>query len=76
MVKGINPLFYAFLVGQLSHLQALEAEAIYIIREVAAECEKPVMLYSSAWPRKLPVTPSIHHSDYILETMHYIPTFY
>lgn len=31
---------------QLSHLQKLEAEAIYIIREVAAECEKPVMLYS------------------------------
>ncbi len=31
---------------QLSHLQELEAEAIYIIREVAAECEKPVMLYS------------------------------
>lgn len=29
-----------------SHLDALEAEAIYIIREVAAECEKPVMLYS------------------------------
>ena len=31
---------------QLSHLDELEAEAIYIIREVAAECEKPVMLYS------------------------------
>ncbi len=31
---------------QLSHLQELEAEAIYIMREVAAECEKPVMLYS------------------------------
>ena len=30
----------------LSHLDELEAEAIYIIREVAAECEKPVMLYS------------------------------
>lgn len=30
----------------MSHLDALEAEAIYIIREVAAECEKPVMLYS------------------------------
>lgn len=30
----------------LSHLDRLEAEAIYIIREVAAECEKPVMLYS------------------------------
>lgn len=30
----------------LSHLDMLEAEAIYIMREVAAECEKPVMLYS------------------------------
>lgn len=29
-----------------SHLDELEAEAVYIIREVAAECEKPVMLYS------------------------------
>ncbi len=29
-----------------SSLKALEAEAIYIMREVAAECEKPVMLYS------------------------------
>ena len=33
-------------MSRLSHLDALEAEAIYIIREVAAECEKPVMLYS------------------------------
>jgi len=33
-------------MSQLSHLDKLEAEAIYIIREVAAECEKPVMLYS------------------------------
>ena len=33
-------------MSQLSHLDELEAEAIYIIREVAAECEKPVMLYS------------------------------
>ena len=31
---------------ELSHLDKLEAEAIYILREVAAECEKPVMLYS------------------------------
>ena len=30
----------------LSHLDELEAEAIYIMREVAAECENPVMLYS------------------------------
>lgn len=29
-----------------THLDALESEAIYIMREVAAECEKPVMLYS------------------------------
>ncbi|NLU37370.1 MAG: sulfate adenylyltransferase subunit CysD [Bacteroidales bacterium] len=30
----------------LSHLKELEAEAIHIIREVAAEFENPVMLYS------------------------------
>lgn len=33
-------------MSKLSHLDMLEAEAIYIIREVAAECENPVMLYS------------------------------
>lgn len=30
----------------LDHLQRLESEAIHIIREVAAEAERPVMLYS------------------------------
>ena len=30
----------------LSQLDELEAEAIYIMREVVAECENPVMLYS------------------------------
>ena len=30
----------------LTHLRALEAESIYIIREVAAEFDNPVMLYS------------------------------
>ncbi len=30
----------------LTHLQRLEAESIHIMREVVAECEKPVMLYS------------------------------
>jgi sulfate adenylyltransferase subunit 2 len=30
----------------LDYLQRLEAESIYIFREVIAECEKPVMLYS------------------------------
>jgi sulfate adenylyltransferase subunit 2 len=30
----------------LTHLQHLEAESIHIFREVVAECENPVMLYS------------------------------
>lgn len=30
----------------LSHLQALEAESVYILREAAAEFARPVMLYS------------------------------
>ena len=30
----------------LTHLQRLEAESIHIMREVVAECENPVMLYS------------------------------
>jgi sulfate adenylyltransferase subunit 2 len=33
-------------LAPLTHLQRLEAEAIHIMREVVAECEKPVMLYS------------------------------
>ena len=32
--------------ARLSHLKALEAESIHIFREVAAEFEKPVLLYS------------------------------
>jgi sulfate adenylyltransferase subunit 2 len=31
---------------QLSHLQALESEAIHVMREVAAEFERPVLLFS------------------------------
>ena len=30
----------------LTHLQRLEAESLHIMREVVAECEYPVMLYS------------------------------
>jgi sulfate adenylyltransferase subunit 2 len=30
----------------LTHLERLEAESIHILREVVAECENPVMLYS------------------------------
>ena len=33
-------------MSPLSHLQRLEAESIHILREVVAEAEKPVMLYS------------------------------
>jgi sulfate adenylyltransferase subunit 2 len=32
--------------AKLSHLESLEAESIHIMREVVAECENPVMLYS------------------------------
>jgi sulfate adenylyltransferase subunit 2 len=37
----MNPFQY-----ELSHLQALEAESIHIFREVAAEFERPVLLFS------------------------------
>jgi len=37
----VNPLNY-----ELSHLEALEAESIHIFREVAAELERPVLLFS------------------------------
>ena len=32
--------------AELTHLQRLEAESIHILREVVAECERPVLLYS------------------------------
>src|SRR3954465_4042753 len=31
---------------ELSHLRALEAEAVHVMREVAAELERPVLLFS------------------------------
>ncbi len=33
-------------MSRLDYLQRLEAESIHILREVVAECDKPVMLYS------------------------------
>src|SRR3954452_18738846 len=53
---------------ELSHLRALESEAIHIMREVAAEFERPVLLFSGGkdsitmlrlaekafWPARLP----------------------
>jgi sulfate adenylyltransferase subunit 2 len=35
-----------FGTAELTHLRALEAESIHIIREAVAECRKPVLLYS------------------------------
>ena len=32
--------------ARLTHLQRLEAESIHIMREVVAEADNPVMLYS------------------------------
>ncbi|MFM5884036.1 MAG: phosphoadenosine phosphosulfate reductase family protein, partial [Novosphingobium sp.] len=34
------------MTSKLTHLERLEAEAIHIMREVVAEAERPVMLYS------------------------------
>jgi sulfate adenylyltransferase subunit 2 len=34
------------MTARLTHLQRLEAESVHIFREVVAECDKPVMLYS------------------------------
>ncbi|MDF2493917.1 sulfate adenylyltransferase subunit CysD [Sphingomonas sp.] len=36
----------AFMARTLTHLERLEAESIHIMREVVAESERPVMLYS------------------------------
>src|SRR5579863_3086849 len=33
-------------MSELSHLERLESESIHILREVVAECERPVLLYS------------------------------
>jgi sulfate adenylyltransferase subunit 2 len=37
---------YGIVAPDIAHLRALEAESIYILREVVAEFERPVMLYS------------------------------
>ena len=44
--KTRNNLFLNMKNYNLSHLQELEAEAIFILREVAAQFERPVLLFS------------------------------
>ncbi len=65
----------------LSHLQELEAEAIFVIREVAAQFERPVLLFSGGkdsiilshlarkafWPARIPF-PLLH-----IDTGHNFP---
>ncbi|MCX6249366.1 MAG: sulfate adenylyltransferase subunit CysD [Bacteroidetes bacterium] len=61
------------IVFQLTHLEELEAESIYVMREVAAQFERPVLLFSGGkdsivlvhiarkafWPAKFPF-PLLH----------------
>ena len=65
---GLVRLFIATHTYELSHLDALEAESIHIFREVAAEFERPVLLFSGGkdsivmlrlaekafWPARIP----------------------
>jgi sulfate adenylyltransferase subunit 2 len=45
-MQGSHESFLPAKFMRLSHLDRLEADSIHIIREVVAECAKPVMLYS------------------------------
>jgi sulfate adenylyltransferase subunit 2 len=45
-MSGATPTFEMPTCYELTHLQALESEAIHVIREVAAEFERPVLLFS------------------------------
>ncbi len=46
MDNDVKAVLISVMAWKISHLQALEAESIQIIREVAAEFQRPVMLYS------------------------------
>lgn len=41
-----DPMLTALSSERLTHLQRLESESIHILREAAAECARPVLLYS------------------------------
>jgi len=46
LLQDFGRLRSAFTPHRLTHLRQLEAESIHVLREVAAEFERPVMLYS------------------------------
>src|SRR5438309_12020534 len=46
MDGGSQPSGRRCVMSTLTHLERLEAESIHIMREVVAECDNPVMLYS------------------------------
>jgi sulfate adenylyltransferase subunit 2 len=46
MTDTLPPSDYPARRYELSHLETIEAEAVFIMREVAAECESPVLLFS------------------------------
>ena len=46
LITRSGQLLEAFTMTSLTHLERLEGEAIHIMREVVAECDHPVMLYS------------------------------
>ena len=46
LAKGALDRIEGSVQTRLTHLHLLEAESIHILREVVAECERPVMLYS------------------------------
>jgi sulfate adenylyltransferase subunit 2 len=46
MDNAVIPGYNLTMPWRISHLQALEAESIHILREVVAEFQRPVMLYS------------------------------
>ncbi|HEU5003240.1 MAG TPA: sulfate adenylyltransferase subunit CysD [Actinomycetota bacterium] len=80
-VEEVIPDPWAHHAAGLSHLDALEAESIYILREVVAEFERPVLLFSGGkdsivmlhlarkafWPAPLPF-PILH-----IDTGHNFP---
>ena len=46
------------MTARLTHLQALESEAIHVMREVAAELSRPVLLFSGGKDCLLYTSPS------------------